>query len=165
MPRVLTKTKNRAGAERACGTCRHVIQPGEKYLSWSFRYGGTHYRCTQHPPRPSELTQSLMGGVYAAVESAQDELPTAPEAEAIRALVESVAESVAEVIEQYREAAEPFGGQGENAERADELEGWQSDLEGFDPDEPDEDTPDDEREDMIEGARAEADELLNGCPL
>ncbi len=167
MPRVIEKRKNAAGAERKCGRpgCGKVITKGERYLSWSFRFGGTHYRCMDHPPRQSELTQSLMGGVYAAVEDAQDALPTAECVADIRELVQTVTDAVGEVAEQYRDAAEAFGGQGENADRADELDGWQSDLDSFYPDEPDEDTPDNESADMLEAARTEADELLNGCPL
>ncbi len=161
------KRKNASGAERSCGSpgCGKPIAPGDKYLSWSFRFGGTHFRCTAHPPRPSELTQSLMANVYSAIESAQDDLPTTVEVADIVSLVEEVAGVTAEVAEQYRDAAEPFGGQGENAERADELESWQSELENFSPDEPDEDTTDTDAADLREAARAEAEELLGGCPL
>lgn len=154
MPRVHRTRKNRAGAERSCGKCGRKIEPGQEYLSWSFRYGGTRYRCMDHPPRPSDLTQSKMAEVYAAVEGAQDDLPGLTETDAIQEAVHDVASTVREVAEEYREAAEPFGGMGENAERADELEGWASDLESFYPDGED-----------AEAAREEAEELVSGCPL
>lgn len=165
MPRVNEKRKNAGGKERRCGRCSKTILPGERYFSWSFRYGGTHYRCAEHRPRQSELTQSLMADVYLAVEDAQDALPTVDNVDDIRSLVEPVSEVVAGVVDQYREAAEAFGGQGENAERADELEDWQNDLESFYPDEPDEDASNDEQADAVENARQEAEDLLNGCPL
>lgn len=139
MPRVIVKTKNRAGADRACGKCAAPILPGDKYRSWAFRFGGTYYRCSRPEcaPRPSDLTQSLMGDVYAAIENAQDSMATTECVTDVKALVEEVTSAVEEVASAYREAAEAFGGAGENAERADELEGWQGDLESFDPSEED----------------------------
>lgn len=137
MPRVYQKTKSARGATRTCGRCGATIKPGDLYFQWSFRYGGTHYRCAQHRPRQSELTQSKMATVYEAIESATDQLDKgATTVDEVRELVQGVAETVQEVAEEYREAAEPFGGAGENADRADELEGWASELEDFDPDEP-----------------------------
>lgn len=165
MPRVKTVKKNRAGAVRFCGRCRAEILPGDTYYRWSFRYGGTHYRCQAHRPRPSELTQSLMSGVYAAQEHASDQMAAAETVEDVKALVEEVATACEEVMEQYRDAAEPFGGAGENAERADELEGWHGELEGFYPNEPDDDDDDEAKADAVEAARNEAQELIDGCPL
>jgi hypothetical protein len=137
MPRVHTHTKNKAGRERRCGAsgCGHVIQPGEKYFTWEFRYGGAHFRCSDHYPKRSELTQGKMSEVYAEIEAAEDDIGQAKMVEQVREAVERVAESVSSVVEEYREAAESFGGQGENAERADELESWQSELESFSPEE------------------------------
>lgn len=47
-----------------------------------------------------------------------------------------MAEAVREVADEYRAADEEFGGQGatEHAERADELEAWADELDGFEPD-------------------------------
>jgi hypothetical protein len=177
MPRVLTKTKNRAGKDRACGKCARPILPGEKYRTWSFRYGGTRFRCDRPEcaPRPSELTQSLMGSVYAAQESFEDQAAAGFETVAdIVTAVEEVAEAAQEVCDQYREAAEPFGGAGEHAERADELESWISELEGFMPEEEpddeeeaegDEEAIEDLQQEAREKALTEAQELVNGCPL
>lgn len=196
MPRVIMKTKNRAGRDRVCGHCGNPIHPGHKYRSWSFRYGGTHFRCMEAAcaPRRSDLTQSLMGEVYLAIESAEDQLADLGSVEEIKGLIEEVAGTVEEVKSQYEEAAEPFGGQGENQERADELDGWHGELEGFYPDEPEEFDEDENAEEAqarsdaedisysaamdllraehaeavaeaVEGVRNEAQELLNGCPL
>jgi hypothetical protein len=156
MPRVLEKTKNRAGAERSCGRCGKVIQPGERYLSWSFRYGGTYYRCIEHPPKPSDLTQSKMSGVYAAIESAEVDLPKT-EMDELDDLIHGVGETAQEVADEYREAAEPFGGEGENAERADELEGFADELLSF--------YAEDTGFETIEDARQAAEEALGTCPL
>lgn len=72
MARVHTATKNKAGKEKKCGRCGSVIQPGQKYFHWSFRYGGSHVRCEKHYPRPSELTESKLSSAYSAREEIED---------------------------------------------------------------------------------------------
>lgn len=163
MPRVIVQKKNRSGKERACGKCQTVIQPGEQYKKWSFRYGGTRYRCMKPEcaPRPSDLTQSKMSEVYAALENAQDALP-ATAYEDLEELLREAGETASEIAEEYREAAEPFGGEGENAERADELEGYADELQSFQPDEPEGDEPTAEE---TEEARSQAEQILSECPL
>lgn len=157
MPRVNVRTKNRAGAKRSCGKCGEEILPSEKYKSWSFRYGGTYYRCyrTACAPRQSDLTQSKMAEVYRAVEGAEEDIARAGEISEIKDAVSTVEEATQEVAEEYREAAEMFNGEGENAERADELESWVDELSGF--------YPDDTAE--VDDVRSDAEELISGCPL
>lgn len=148
MPRVFSKTKNRAGKQYTCHKCGRIIRPGEKYFSYSFRYGGTYRHCSNHYPKRSDLTQSLMGEVYVAIEDAEDRVkaeiaypadlnlydfdPDDIENTATE-IVSSVEDSVTDVIDRYREADEAFGGYGStpNAERADELESFQSELNSF----------------------------------
>jgi hypothetical protein len=131
-----------------------MIEPGEPYFQYSFRYGGTHFRCKDHRPRRSETTQSILGEVYAAIEVAEDDLPGAEHVSDVVALVEGVAEIVDGVVDQYRSAAEHFGGGGSNAERADELEGWKDELESFDPEEEDGDEDEDARHFRLESEEA-----------
>lgn len=140
MPRVKTSTKNRAGKVYKCGRCGRTIEPGEKYFSWSFRYGGTQRRCAEHYPKQSELTQSIVGEIYAAVETAETEIEGAETVEDVNLAVQGVAEAARQVFDQYTEAAEPFQGGGASGERAEELEPWVDELEGFDPDDSDPDT-------------------------
>lgn len=137
MPRVEERKRNRAGKPRSCGRCRAEILPGETYYLWKFRYGGERTNCYRHRPRQSELTQSIMGEVYSAIESAQDQLPNVDNLDDLRTLIEEVSTEVTRIADQYREAAEPFQGGGIAGERADELDSWGSELEAFDPDEPD----------------------------
>lgn len=156
MPRLSMKTKAARGKEYRCDKCREEIVAGEQYWSWAFRYGGKHHqhvKCGR--PRQSQLTQSRLGEIYAAVEEFED---CAADDYAGRAdAAEAVVEVTNEVVEAYREAAEAFGGAGENAERADELEGWSSDLE---------EAAGKFRElaDAIEEVEAAA-EVISGCPL
>jgi hypothetical protein len=156
MPRVNTQKKSTRGKDIRCGRCGAEIVPGEDYFKWSFRYGGTRTNCYRHRPRPSELTQSKLSEVYAAVESAEDALKgEGLTVSDIQEAVGEVAEVVEEVAGEYEEAAEPFNYQGEHQERADELRDWGSELEGFYPDESDD----------VQEVRDEALELVGGCPL
>jgi hypothetical protein len=138
MPRVHTKTKSRAGREYQCGRCGETIRPGEKYFSWSFRYGGTQVRCYRHPPRQSELTQSNMSAVYAAIEDATYQLPDVETIEDIMNIVQDdVANVVQEVADEYAEAADAMGAAGESGEsreRAADLESWATELQSWEPD-------------------------------
>lgn len=152
MPRV-RRQKASGRARRVCGAlgCGRVIAKGEEYFTWSFRYGGRQVRCLDHPPRASDLTQSRMGEVYTAIENAQEQLAGDIESLAdVKAAIEGVADAAREVVEGYREAAEHFGGQGQNAERADELEGWVDELDGFEPDEPEEQFDEDQAQEEAE---------------
>lgn len=134
MARVRTQKKSARG-ERACGRCGRAIEVGETYFVWSFRYGGKHVRCSEHPPTAGELTQSKMGPVYDAIAEAHNNLG---EIEETKETIANVAEVAREVVEEYRAAAEAFNDSGPNAERADELEGWVDELEQFEPDGPEE---------------------------
>lgn len=113
---------------RTCGRCGQEIVPGEPYRSWSFRYGGTHYRCFRSAcdPRPSELTQSKMSTILAAIEGVDlSDLNTHDE---IEGALEEVATVIEEVAAEYEEAAQPFGGQGENQERSEQLSSWADEV-------------------------------------
>lgn len=133
MPRVVKRTKSARGASRSCGRCGATIAPGQPYFQFSFRYGGTHYRCKDHYPKPSELTQSKVSTIYAAVEEAEESLPGLDTFDDIAQVVDTVAEAAREVADEYREADEAFGGYGatQSAELADELEGWADELDSF----------------------------------
>jgi len=180
VPRVHTQTARKSKYERTCSMCRGAIYPGQSYHSWSFRYGGTYY---QHAacgyPRRSQLTQSAMGEVYAAIEAAEETIANwnGDGLGDLTSAVEEVAAATESVIDQYREADEAFGGYGatESAERAEQLEGWKDELDGFYPDdfsgeEPEEGEPrtedqQDEFDTWVEEQRGEATDLLANCPL
>ncbi len=152
MARATLHTKSKRGAEYRCVKCTDRINPGEKYYEWSFRYGGTRRQHASHgAPRPSQLTQSKMATVYEAIEAAEDcqeDLGSFADA------IEQIVEVANEVASEYRDAAEQFGGAGENAERADELESW---VEGL------EDKASTIREAL--DALTEAQEAISSCPL
>lgn len=127
-------------ARRVCGHagCGREIPKGEEYYTWTPRSTGRQVRCLEHPPKQSDLTASRMSEVYAAMETAEEELSGNTETvEDVTAVVATVAEAAREVCDEYRTAADAFGGGGPNAERADELEGWVDELEAFEPDESD----------------------------
>jgi hypothetical protein len=71
-----------------------------------------------------------MASVYLALEGFEDSVSTFMTADDAQGSLADVSAAAYEVAEEYRSAAEYFGGAGENADRADELEGWASDLDG-----------------------------------
>lgn len=116
MPRVKSQKANKDYPDQG-------IAKGDTYYKWSFRYGGTHKSLTY--PRPSQLTQSKLSDPLAQVEAVEDmlnERDTTP-AECSLAIGEA-ADAATATAEEYREAAEPFGGEGEHAERADACDEW-----------------------------------------
>lgn len=185
MPRVNTQTARKSKKERRCarrGGCLldGTIEPGQEYQSWSFRFGGTYYQhvaCGR--PARSQLTQSAMGEVYDAIETAE---ATIGEWDGdgtmdLASAIEEVAGAAESVMEQYREADEAFGGHGatEAAQRADDLEGWKDELdqffaEDFQGDEPEEgeartEEQQEEFDNWVEEQRQEAQSVLDNCPL
>lgn len=135
MPTVHSQRRVAKGHERRCGRagCGRIIQVGETYYRFKFRYGGEQYRCVDHYPRSSELTQSKLAQVYAANEDLDDQLDQLTTEDEILDAVTVAADQAREVADEYREADEAFGGYGatENAERADMVEEWANELEGF----------------------------------
>lgn len=122
-----------------CRKCGNAIEPGQDRYEWSFRYGGTyrqHVSCGA--PRASELTQSAgKQTLYAAQEAVEDALGGAdPETieefeswrDGIASALRDASSDATDVAGDYEAAAEPFGGEGENAERRDSCETWASDL-------------------------------------
>jgi hypothetical protein len=132
MPRVNTVKKSRKD-QGSCGKCGDPLPKGSPYRFWKFRYGGKRKRCMKDEcsPRRSDLTQSKMAAVYDAQDDAEETLASwdREDVSVLRGALESLAETVREVGEEYAEAAEPFGNSGENQERADELESWADSLE------------------------------------
>jgi len=162
--------------------------PGEDYFTWKFRYGGQHYRCADHRPKSSELTQSKIGEIYAAIEGAQGDLAAIDRGDVTQSLediksqvtqaLQNVQDAVEQVKGEYEEAAEAFGNAGPNQEKAeelespyDELDSGIQDVEGIstEPDEEDMD-PDSEEyqawwEGVVENMCDEADRVLNELSL
>lgn len=182
MPKVVTKTRSRGGNKEYRCKCGEVIKPGQKYYTWSFRYGGTHYRHVNcGAPKRSELTQSKMATVYEAVEDAEllidtwdamDDTP--PDRDELTDYLSTVIEVANDVAAEYREADEQFGGAGstESAEKADELEAFAEELQTITFDDPpekdefegDEDGYNDAVSEWVSECRSTAQEALTACP-
>lgn len=153
MPRVSTKTKSKGGKAESyrCDSCPEPILPKQQYYEWSFRYGGTH---RQHvscgPVKQSQLTQSKMSGVYAAVEAAEAEIASAEDNDALAAALETCADSVDEVKDEYQESLDNMISQDgsiaqEVQEKIETLESFADELRNatfdeFDEEEPEEPT-------------------------
>lgn len=121
-----------------CSKCGDPIKKGDGYRHASPGFRGSKIvRCLKPECsfRGSDLTTSKLATVYAAQEAAEDDVAQAEDADGLKAAMEAVAEAAREVADEYREAAEAMGEAGyENEERADTLESYADEVEGFDPD-------------------------------
>lgn len=155
--RLVNTGASRKRAQPRCSKCGETIEPGQQRYTWSFRYGSTYNRhATCGRPRQSELTQGRVGELYAQQEAIEDLTGNPPQdltVEAFETFRDDVSQALEEAAgvardlgEEYAAAAEPFGGQGENQDRADSCESWASTLEdaaseisGYEVEMPDED--------------------------
>lgn len=166
MPKVKLVTKSKMGKPYLCDKCRKQIEPGQQYFSWEFRYGDPH---RQHQacgaPRASQLTQSKMSVVYAAVEAAQDGIAGAESAEDFTSLLSDCASEVDSVKEEYQAALDNMpdslqqSSTGEEIqEKIDALETFSDSLSNTDFEE----REDGETEkDWLEKLRAEVEQVLS----
>lgn len=137
-----SKFAARQGKTLTCQSCRREIEKGEVYRWWfkGFRSRFKHVRCMTCPaPRASELESSNRADAYAAVEAAEDALTAFREgdpeedASGVESAVNEAGSGIREVVDQYREADESFGGGGmtQSGEIADELEEAADTLESW----------------------------------
>jgi hypothetical protein len=131
MPRVHHVKKARKEIKRGD---RVIVQVGQPYYYWEFRYGGKHVSLT--PPRRSQLTQSdKLSRAYQAEEALED-LDRSMDYEDAQEQVRSIAEEIREVAQEYRDAVDnmPESLQSSSTadecnEKADELDNWADDIE------------------------------------
>jgi hypothetical protein len=144
-------------ANKDQGKCEKDGTPlpkGSAYRWWTvgFRSRYKHVRCMKSTctPRRSELESSLVSSVMAAQEDAEANLQALygldagggdDVAQSARDALEDVAASIDEVVRQYRDQDEQFGGGGntDSAQRADDLDADAQTLRDWQPD--DEDPP------------------------
>lgn len=147
MTRIVRKNdKSRPLPNEKCSKCGDEIKVGDPYRYWEpfFRSSYRTIRCMKATctPRMSELESSKIASAYAARESVEDTLGTslgdAEDAQFFNDLAQEVVDALDEIIDEYREADETFGGSGssQSAERADELESAKDNLESTDFEEP-----------------------------
>lgn len=133
-------TVNKSMKDQACGRCGTELPKGSAYR-WAkpgFRSHTRMIRCTDLACafRQSELTTSKLAGVYAAQEDANDRLDGWDGAGLgeLQSLLDDAAAAAGEVAEEYRDASQNWGDNG-NEEwdgYADEIESWISELESVD---------------------------------
>lgn len=121
MARVNTRT---ARKPYKCGNCHREISPGEEY-KWAkpgFRSKTKLIRCSNCSFKPSELDTSKMGQAKQAIEDAEKALDEAATVDDVQGLMDQARDDIQNLADEYHDAAEHFGGGGDNAERADMLE-------------------------------------------
>jgi hypothetical protein len=178
MARATMKKKNKAGKPYSCCRCQEKIVAGQQYYEWSFRYGGTYRQHSTHgAPKQSQLTQSKMSGVYAAVESAEESICGADNPSDIAQALNDCASEVENVRSEYEDGLQSLpqglqdagGPGGQTQEKIDALQEFQdslesaaSDIESEDePTEPEKDkTLEEIKEEWLEDLRQKANEAL-----
>jgi hypothetical protein len=136
----------------ACEACRQPIEAGASYKFLAPRYGGKRKRHADCPDwRQSEMTNAKIATAYAGQEAAHDALDSLDvsiydDADAflddVKTILSDCAEAAAECAADYQDGIDsmPEGLQSspvaeESLEKIEILEGWQAELEDFDPDE------------------------------
>lgn len=137
------KTVTRSMKPYTCGKCGVELPKGSEYRWYKvgFRSRTRRIRCmsAQCTPRNSELDDSKMSGVWAALETAEDNIVAASSIDDLKEALESAAEEIRDVATEYSDAADAMGDAGyEMQEKADALEEAASELEGTSLSEPDE---------------------------
>jgi hypothetical protein len=169
-----------------CHRCGQGIEYGQPYKFFRLKQARGGIKRSFHPDcpiLPSDRTTSRMGEVWDA--QASFDARSAEDQEELRGQLETLAETVMMVAQEYRDSVESmeagFGHRTYQAdeleERAEALEGWAEELQEW---EPDEELP--EREDYPEGSdgdeehadavevwlsdiRSAADSLASECPV
>lgn len=149
MARFTKHKKSSRGEAFRCCRCVEPISVGQEYYTWAFAFGATYYQHATHGiPKPSQLTQSKLSGVYAAIEAAEEDLSSAVSVEDLQIALASCKDAIEEVRDEYQEGLDnmPDGlrdAATETQEKIDALDDFASSLEScadnleeFDEDEP-----------------------------
>ena len=178
MPKVRKAKKSARGGEYSCVACTEKIVKGQEYYEWSFFRQRPRRQHTSHGmPKRSQLTQSNMSEAYAAEEGLAADIEAANTIDDIKTALSTCRDSIESVKEQYESGydAMPQGLQDSDAgqesqrkiEALDEyinaLDNAESDIEDFDEEEPDADSPEhqewqDKHDAALEAAREKAQE-------
>ena len=111
MPRVNEAVKSKAGKPVKCGRCDKKIEAGEQYFFFAFFRSGKQYRCKDHRPRQSELTQTPMSQAYAAIESVEGVIT---DAHAGKADISAIASALHDAASDVESCKEEYEGQKDN---------------------------------------------------
>ncbi len=170
-----------ARQEYKCTRCGDLIKPGTKYRYFKpgFRSRIKIRRCMKPEctPKMSELDTSKMSGAYAAIEEAEAAVSAAGEVSEVMQAIEDCEAAIRDVQDEYEQAVDDTPMLEEQVRpKIDALESFADDLSSFQPEEPDEDTPQDalakgtpdiqqELDELLQQAKEEALDLLSGLEV
>lgn len=163
MPRVYTKTAKASKKDRSCTGCREQVEPGQRFYSWTRRFGRTGREYFRHVgcgyPRPTELSSRKTAQIEEAIADARPTLDgfvdveglaiewTPDEAMSVEvdyselsSVLDDIAGVANEVAAEYTESHDNLpenfqqGSTGQAMEDvASELEDWASSMDGWSP--------------------------------
>jgi hypothetical protein len=130
-------TVKKSRKEVKCEKCGVVLPPGSPYVSWKFRYGGTHYRCENHRPaywerESNSKRQDLIraGDAFANAQSADSAEEASGYLLEARDYVEGVKDALQESVDAWMDTNLQFSYRYESYESAiSEMEDWISNVE------------------------------------
>ena len=137
---------NKARKATRCEKCGGPVEVGTPFVyffvGFRSRYKHVRHDTPACAPRMSERESSKKAGAYAAIETAQDAIAALRGTEDVTiddvtSIIEQAASDINDVVQEYREADQVFGGGNGgsvSAELADELEAAANELEGWSPD-------------------------------
>jgi predicted phage tail protein len=181
MPRVFTVKKSSAGKAIKCKKCQREIKPGENYFYYTRRFSrvgkGVRYtHCSEHRPRPTDLSSSPMAEIHEAQEDAGKLISSASCGSDLQAAIDDLKSVAGDVKQRAEDSLENMpenlrensdSGQ-QLQERIDALESYISELESISIDESLElrEEGDDEGEDAaeeIEDSNQEFEAAIQEC--
>lgn len=123
-----------------CNSCQETIPKGSACISFAVGFRGYEQRrCTKPECQPTraQLESSMTAEIYEAIDGANPEMATS--LEDLESIRDEVCEAIASVVSQYQENP-MYENNYDLQERAEQLEGSQSELESwsFDEEEPEE---------------------------
>lgn len=122
MPRVYEKKAGKDYPE-------HGIKKGGTYYEWSFYKQRPIKSKTR--PKPSQLTQSKLSGVYLAIETLEEQVLGADTPDDIETALNDCADAVEEVAQEYRDSIQNMPENLQQSGPAEEMEDKASQLDDF----------------------------------
>jgi hypothetical protein len=117
-------------------------------------------------PKRSQLEISKLADAYAAQEDALAQIDDAIDIETVTSVVEECSSGAQAVIDEYETAVEAMPALEEaTRETIERLEEWRDALDGFSPDEPDDDADQSTKDEALDTAKTDASDLVNALEL
>ena len=118
-----------------CRVCDALVQKGDAYYHWSFRFGGRHVvheGCRGKLRRSATIASDKLGRLYDAQDDAENDIDNAITGQDVAQALETCREQAEEVRDEYQESVDNLPEQFQDthpaAESRDSVESWVDEL-------------------------------------